>query len=211
MVPGAKFSTSTSACPRESRSAALPALGLEVEHDRLLAAVEHGEGQRRAADHAAPAQRLAARRLDLDHRRAGHRQQERGIGAVVDLGEIEDDDAVEGLVHGRGLVRRTCCCSTPTAASRPRRMADQSCTGHMSWSSPWPAWPLMVQRIRPLLSMKLWRLMMMLEAARRSRASVGRSSSRASIRDARHPAVERARARPCACRRRDRRSRRRGS
>jgi hypothetical protein len=44
---------------------------------------------------AAAPQRFAGRRLDLDDGRAGHRQQEAGIGSLVDLAEVEHDDAVE--------------------------------------------------------------------------------------------------------------------
>ena len=68
---------------------------LQVERDRALVGVEHRERQRRAADHATPAQVLAALRLDLDDVGAGLRHQEGRIGSVVDLREIDDVDAGE--------------------------------------------------------------------------------------------------------------------
>ena len=69
---------------------------LQVERDRALVGVEHRERKRRAADHAAPAQMLAALRLDLDHVGAGLRHQEGRVGAVVDLGEIHNLDPGSG-------------------------------------------------------------------------------------------------------------------
>ena len=68
---------------------------LQVQHDAALAGVEHGEGHARAGLARALAQLLALRRLHLHHVRAGHGQQEGGVGAVVDLGEVEDADAVQ--------------------------------------------------------------------------------------------------------------------
>jgi hypothetical protein len=70
---------------------------LQIERDGLLVGVQHRERQRGAADHAAAAQMLAAFRLDLDHFRAGLRHQEGRIGAVIDLAEIDDLDAMQRI------------------------------------------------------------------------------------------------------------------
>ena len=102
MTPGAKFSISTSARRDHLDQQVAPLRVLQVERDGALVGVEHREGQRRAADHAAPAQVLAALRLDLDHVGAGLRHQERRVGPVVDLREIDNGDAVERI--GRAIV-----------------------------------------------------------------------------------------------------------
>ena len=57
------------------------------------------EVQRRTADDATAAQRLPARRLDLQHGRSGRGEQERSVRAVIDLAEIDDDDAVQRECH----------------------------------------------------------------------------------------------------------------
>ena len=74
---------------------------LEVEHHRLLVGVQHD--QRPRLDLAlAAAHDVALRRLDLEHARAHEAQGQAGIGAVVDLPEIEDEHAVEGAADGHG-------------------------------------------------------------------------------------------------------------
>ena len=65
-------------------------LVLEVQRDRMLVLVQHREGQGGTlAGLGAPPSGLAARRLDLDHERAGLRHQKARIGALEDLAEIE--------------------------------------------------------------------------------------------------------------------------
>ncbi len=86
---------------RQAAQQVAPGLRLQVEAERALAGAERGEGQHEAAIGAAP-QVLAAGRLDLDHLGAAGRQQEGGIGPVVDLREVEDGDPRQRSrrVHG---------------------------------------------------------------------------------------------------------------
>ena len=74
-------------------------VGLEVEHHAALVGVEHHElvGLDRVVR--AEAQRLTAGRLDLDDVGAQLCEKQPAIGAVVDLAQFEDPDAVKGR-HG---------------------------------------------------------------------------------------------------------------
>jgi hypothetical protein len=95
----------------------------------------------------------AAEGAGLGHRFLKHVER---CGLYLHLVRVDDDDAGKRLLFGRGSCAHR---APPLRASR--RKADQRWTGHMSWSSPWPVLPLIVHAIRPLLSMKLWRLMIM--------------------------------------------------
>jgi len=70
-------------------------VGLEVEHHAALVGVQHHElvGLDRVVR--AEAQGLTARRLDLDHVGAELCEEQPAIGAVVDLAQFKDPDAVE--------------------------------------------------------------------------------------------------------------------
>ncbi len=72
---------------------------LQVERDGFLAAVQRAEIGRGAVEERpiGAAVVAGAGLLDLDHPRARHRQQEAGIGAVVDMPQVEHGDAVEGV------------------------------------------------------------------------------------------------------------------
>ena len=67
------------------------ALGLEVQHDGALTAVQRSE-RIVAVARTAP-RHVASRRLDLDDVRSGHRHQEGGIRTLKDVAEIEHADA----------------------------------------------------------------------------------------------------------------------
>ena len=70
--------------------------GFQVQRDRPLVGVQHGE--RQGDGHArrrAMTQRLAVRRFDLDDVGARLRQQEAGIGPLEDLPEIQHRDVAE--------------------------------------------------------------------------------------------------------------------
>ena len=63
---------------------------LQIQRNRVLILVEHGEGQARTlARLGAAPPGLAARRLDLDDERACLREQQAGIGTLKDLAEID--------------------------------------------------------------------------------------------------------------------------
>ncbi len=80
-------------------------LYLQIERDRLLVGVQHGERKRRPAHVAAAAQMLAVERLDLDDLGAGHGHQKGGIGPVVDVRKVDHRDPRQGimLVGGRAI------------------------------------------------------------------------------------------------------------
>jgi len=69
-----------------------PGRVLQVQRHAPLVRVQHCERQIGAAEVAAAAQMLAARRLDLDHVGAGHRHQEGRVGTVVDVRQVDDPD-----------------------------------------------------------------------------------------------------------------------
>src|SRR5207237_633977 len=97
---------------------------LEVEYDRLLAAVDAGEIGRLAALERAvlPGVVAALRRLDLDHPRAELGQQQRAIRAGENARQIDDENA--------GKRPSLCHASSPSGAGAPsiaqRRVASQS-------------------------------------------------------------------------------------
>ena len=93
----------------------LAVVGLQVEHDRFLATVQHGERQRRAPNHPAPPQRLAGGRFDLDDPRSGCGHQKGRIGAVVDLAQVDHHDALQRLVGNTGGWRHV---KSPSRATR---------------------------------------------------------------------------------------------
>jgi hypothetical protein len=79
--------------PEQQRAAALM---LQVQCDGALVGVQHRDRKGRAlARRRPPAQRLALRRLDLDHVGPGLGHQQGRVGPLIDLAEIEDDDAGE--------------------------------------------------------------------------------------------------------------------
>ena len=81
-----------------------PALGLEVQRDRLLVAVEHREWQRGATESGADAQVFATVRFDLDDLGTGERHQISRVGTVVDVREIDHDDAAQRIAVRRDLL-----------------------------------------------------------------------------------------------------------
>src|SRR6185369_2502708 len=81
---------------------------LEIEDDPALAAVDGVERRAFGADRAGHAAgRIAAGRLDLDHIRAQIAQLHRAIRPGHHLGDVEDSDAVKGLVSHGVQPRRT--------------------------------------------------------------------------------------------------------
>ena len=105
-VPGRKFSSSTSQCRSRSSTIAAAALGLQVEHDGLLVAVDRAVQHRRVAGVEPPVAQLVAGDgpLDLDHLGAEVGEHPaRGRGGDV-VAEFEHPDAREGpngvVVHG---------------------------------------------------------------------------------------------------------------
>ena len=69
-------------------------LRLEVERNGVLVGIQHGQRQRRAlADGGAQTSGLAMRRFDLDDAGAGLGHQQRGIGPLINLAEVDDGHA----------------------------------------------------------------------------------------------------------------------
>ena len=101
MVPGRKFSSTTSAVAHSSQRDLLPALGAQVERHGRLVAGQHGPPQRVVvvAQAAPVAHRVAGRRrLDLDDLGPEVAQQGPDVGAGQQLAELQDPDALEGPV-----------------------------------------------------------------------------------------------------------------
>ncbi len=99
-------------------------VGLQVEHHAALVGVEHHElvGLDRLVR--AEAQWLTAGRLDLDDVGAQLCEQQPAVGAVVDLAQFEDPDAVEGR-HVASPVHL--CARVSGTARRELRTSDQAC------------------------------------------------------------------------------------
>ena len=70
----------------------MPALGAEIEHEEMLAAMQ-GVEKRLAAGQ--PADRVAGRRLDLGDLRTLRLEQLRAVRAREQAGNIEDANAAE--------------------------------------------------------------------------------------------------------------------
>ena len=109
IVPGLKFSLTTSAlATRLQRD--LDAFGrLQVERDALLVAVEHREEAGAGAEQ--PARAVAVDRLDLDHFGAQVGEHHAAGRAHHHVGELDDADA--GV--GQGMIVRTPHGAAPTA------------------------------------------------------------------------------------------------
>jgi len=76
---------------------------LEIDHNALLAPVEQREHRRLAIEQRRHrAHVLAARPFDLDHLGAGLGEHQRRERPRQQRGEIEDQDAGQGLVHAKG-------------------------------------------------------------------------------------------------------------
>ena len=92
IVPGAKFSITTSARSMSRRRRSLPAVRLEVAGDRTLVRVEEDEVERvhvGALGDREPSRVPPPRLLDLDDVRAVPRQRLGAGGARLELGEID--------------------------------------------------------------------------------------------------------------------------
>src|SRR5690606_24772907 len=138
--------------PGEVEQERAAALAFKIYRNAALSGVEHGQRHRRLAA-AAVAQRLSARRLDLHHIGAGVCQQEAGIGAIVELAEIEDAHALErpALLLSGHLPHRsdwprmsramTCFCTSlgPSPMRRMRISRNQRSSGRSlaTPSAPW--------------------------------------------------------------------------
>ena len=95
------------------------ALVLQVEGDRALVGVQHRDRKGRAlARRRPPAQRLALRRLDLDHVGPGLGHQQGRVWPLIDLAEIEHDDAGERPVGAGRHQRGFCACAIAAACGR---------------------------------------------------------------------------------------------
>jgi len=119
MTPGAKFSSKYIAALDHAEQQRSAALMLQVQSDRALVGVQHRDRKGRALTRRRPpTQRLALRRLDLDHvgPRLGHQQGR--VRPLIDLAEIEHDDAGERPVGGGQHQRGFCACGIGAACGR---------------------------------------------------------------------------------------------
>ena len=107
ITPGVKFSIRMSALRTMLRNSVAARGGLQIDRHELLVRIQHGKGQHRAGTYrSATTHVLATRRLDLDHPRTAHGHQERGVGAVIDLAQIENGYARPAARAARQHLRR---------------------------------------------------------------------------------------------------------
>ena len=107
----------------------MPLRALEVEAHAALAGVEHDEGRGVLAAGAVSGG-LAGEGLDLDDLGAEVGQEQAAVGHVIDLAELEDGDAIEGVVgHGEtsvGNPPRDACDETLVILETPVAAASAS-------------------------------------------------------------------------------------